>query len=483
MTGPLGVKNGILRVFQSSITSKTKECIPEVIKGGMKKTLLPLGIDLLTRQCTDPIKKRDHFALVIDNDSTSVACLLAAMELECTCVLLSKSRLGILNHVIEQTGVTKVLYTKANGEVDMETIPSNPIITSIDEQEKWYNSPPLSSKGGVCLLTSGSVGKPKVVACSWDSMLLQGQCTNEQLFPSRPARLLCGTSISHAYSINAIFALYTSPFDEDSELCFASEIHGFESLLQTKSDKFTLLFGTPGTYTHLLSRPIVSPLILDVAYCAGTPLASDLFIATEKLSGLQLMQNYGSTETGNIAAWNLFGRSFEMETIQMKADELYVGSLWSGVDVKLSEKGELLVKTPWQSVGYVKKGRLMSHEGKPHHTADRGRLEPSKNVSSLFLEGRIRSLIEVIDGNKPGFYAPEILEEAFLKHGDITDALVLNSEIPGIQARLVLRDGATCNVESIQKWCEEKLPCQARPSTIELVEYLPCSPAGKLMYS
>ncbi|KAJ0400228.1 hypothetical protein P43SY_006192 [Pythium insidiosum] len=335
---PIGVRNGRLAVFPSRADGASSSCVasePHVIRGGLRATLVPRGLRLL-EDCG--VRAGDAFILVLDNDAVSVACLLASMELKCVCVLLSGGRVSLLPRVRQQTGLTKVITVSG----DTATVNAN---VSTTEPPKWLLNEAIQG-GGVGLLTSGSVGAPKVVACSWKNMLLQGQCTHEQLFPGQPARIICATSISHAYSINAVFTLYTSPADAASELCFVADTSALYSLLSTQTDKFTLLYGTPATYTRLLEFP-QGRLYADVPYCAGTRLARELFEQTQQHNGLMLMQNYGSTETGDIAAWYLHGLRFPDESPNMASvEEIYVGRLWPGVRVEVEPNGEVLVWTP-----------------------------------------------------------------------------------------------------------------------------------------
>ncbi|GLD93122.1 hypothetical protein PINS_up001714 [Pythium insidiosum] len=402
------------------------------------------------------------------------------MELKCVCVLLSRGRAALLSSVQRHTGLTKVLTITGDIATAHDDAPTSPDTTP----PKWLHSEALRD-GGVGLLTSGSVGAPKVVACSWENMRLQGQCTHEQLFPGQPARVICATSISHAYSINAVFALYTSPSDAGSELCFVPDTTALHSLISSPAGKRTLLYGTPATYTRLLEFP-QGRLYADVPYCAGTRLARELFEQTQQHNGLTLMQNYGSTETGDIAAWHLHGLRFRDEADNMSsAEEIYVGRLWPGVRVQVESSGEVLVWTPWQSMGYVVDQELRLRNGAPHYTADRGRaVQESDGITSIWLRGRIRPDIRVAVDGDTRVLAPEHVERVVLAHPDVTDALALmRPTSESLVIRIVLRDVAVTSRDELTGWVAEQLEVPHASVHLEVVEYLPCSPAGKLMYT
>lgn len=493
----VGVKNGKLTLFYPSdapprVTQQDREQV-QVIRGGLRRTLLPHGLELLQGI---GIQRKDAFVLVLDNDRTSVACMLAAMELECVCVAISKSRIALLQHAQRQTGIMKVVVVSdTSATVELQQDPLNPLspATSADVELPWLCESDIAARGCVCMLTSGSIGVPKVVACTWDRMLLQGRATQEQLFPTAPARVICATSISHAFSINAIFTLFSSPHDEHSELCFVPTIAGLHSLLAEPKEKFTLLYGTPATYTALLDLPAAS-LNADVPYCAGTRMQLELFHKVHEHCGLQVMQNYGSTETGDIAAWYLYGKKFDEEEQEMKASDcVYAGSLWPGVTAEIEATGEVIIATPWQALGYIRDRVLQGFHGLPHRTADIGFMKKDRRgIECLWLQDRLRPSIRAVWEGVQSSHDPKQIEDAVTDHPDVTDALVLaqarsaeqsESRTAQVRLRAVVKDEASVRAEDLVEWCARKYPGLRDSLSVEFVHCLPCSPAGKLLYA
>ncbi|KAF4042252.1 AMP-binding enzyme [Phytophthora infestans] len=490
----LGVKRGELALLDAEGRPASPALIQggnnhvQVLRGGLRAELQPLGLILLQRA---GVQRGDAFVLVLDNDRTSVACMLAAMHLKCICALVGKSRVALLDHVKTQTGITKVLTVDDSSEsVSVQDDANSQSTTTKAAAMTWLRKGEIANSGCVCLLTSGSVGEPKVVPCTWDHMLLQGESTHQQLFPKRPARIICGTSISHAFSINTIFALYTSPYDAQSELCFASSAVGLYSLLSQRSELFTAFYATPGTYTALAAMPPTA-LYADVPYCAGTRLSLNLFRKMRDDYGLQLMQNYGSTEMGDMAAWYLHGKRFDEELKEMESNEkqLYVGSVWPGVETRTKDNGEVTITTPWQSIGYVKEHVLQRLNG-AHHTSDLGVITQDKDgVSCVWLQGRLRPTVEVEWQGHRTKYAPNEIEAMLVAHPHVTDALVLMQDEANrrrgiVRVRIVLEDDVAVDASDLIQWCIEHDLSALRDSlVIELVKFLPCSPAGKLMYA
>lgn len=498
----LGVQGGRLALFPASAASPAaaSHAEPIILRGGVRRELLPLGVRLLERA---GVSRGDAFVLVVGNDRASAACMLGAMEMRGVCALLGAGRRSLLDLVCRQTGISTVVTVDAAAcAVSVHTHEPEDAAPA-GAQPAWLAAPEIAEGGGcVCMLTSGSVGEPKVVPCSWEHMLRQGRSTHEQLFPAGPARLVAATSIAHAFSINTLFTLFTSPFDEQSELCFAPSSEALHALLADKSaGRLTVLYGTPGTYTALARAP-PRPLHVDVAYCAGTRLSLELFDAMRERFGLRLMQNYGSTEMGDMAAWGLNGRSFDDELADvargLHRQIPHVGSLWPGVRVVVGEDQQVRVSTPWQCLGYVKGRELHRFDAQAHPTADIGALKTSSSSGDqlVWLSGRLRPSVHVQWQGERVAYAPQEIERVLMLHPSVTDALVLmqpplstssSAQGPNVHARVVVvqakETDATTETELKQWLATHGLPAVGHSLSVSFVPFLPCSPAGKLMYT
>ncbi|KAL4159962.1 hypothetical protein PRNP1_000534 [Phytophthora ramorum] len=460
----LGVKRGELALFTadgrvaSTALVEAGDRHVQVIHGSLRAQLQPLGLSLLQRAGVKRAAERVHPR-------------------------------G------PQTGVCKVLTVDDPTTAVTVQDDANPQAAGDSTTESaaipWLRDEEIAKNGCVCMLTSGSVGTPTVVPCTWEHMLLQGESTHQQLFPKGPARIICGTSISHAFSINTIFALFTSPYDAQSELCFASSAVGLYTLLAQPTELFTALYATPGTYTALAAMPSTA-LHADVPYCAGTRLPLALFRKMRDEYGLLLMQNYGSTEMGDMAAWYLHGKKFDEELQEMESNEkqLYVGSVWPGVETRTEDNGEVTMKTPWQSVGYVKEQELHRFNESVHHTSDLGIIVQDTNgVDCVWLQGRLRPAVEVEWQGQRTAYFPNEIEAVIVAHPGVSDALVLiqseaNRKEGIVRARVVLEDGAAVNASDLKDWCvDHDLSALRDALVVEMANFLPCSPAGKLMYA
>jgi long-chain acyl-CoA synthetase len=145
--------------------------------------------------------------------------------------------------------------------------------------------------------------------------------------------------------------------------------------------------------------------------------------------GLELLEAYGMTENFCVSHATKFG--------EVRVG--YVGSVRPGVDQKLAESGELLVKSPGNMLGYYKADDLtrdvLDDEGFVH-TGDRGELD---SKGRLKITGRVKELFKTSKGK---YVAPSPIENLLLLHNDVEQALVSGSAMPQPFGLVVLSDAA-----------------------------------------
>lgn len=171
---------------------------------------------------------------------------------------------------------------------------------------------------------------------------------------------------------------------------------------------------------------------LRVAISGGAPIAEPvirLFLAL----GLDVLQGYGMTETSPVVSVN---------TIEDN-DPHSVGHVLDGVEVRLGENDELLVRGPSVMLGYWHKPeetrRVKDADGWLH-TGDQARIENGR----ITITGRIKDILVTSTGEK---IAPVDLETAILADPLFEQALVVGEQRPFLTALVVLNAKA---------WVQEK---------------------------
>jgi long-chain acyl-CoA synthetase len=193
----------------------------------------------------------------------------------------------------------------------------------------------------------------------------------------------------------------------------------------------------PGRWSGLL-WPVLHDLVADkvlapfggrlrLAVSGGAPLSvtlSRFFVGL----GLPLLQGYGLTEAAPVVTSN---------RLQDNLPES-VGIPLPGVEVKLGEKNELLVRGPNVLMGYWNRpedtARAIDAEGWLH-TGDQARIENGY----VFIVGRLKEIVVLSTGEK---VTPEALELALILDPLIDQAMVVGEGKPYLAALLVLNAGA-----------------------------------------
>jgi long-chain acyl-CoA synthetase len=200
-----------------------------------------------------------------------------------------------------------------------------------------------------------------------------------------------------------------------------------------------------GTFSMLdrLAWPLLKRLVADkvlaqlggrlrVAVSGGAPIAEPvirLFLAL----GLDILQGYGMTETSPVVSVNT----------PEDNDPHSVGHVLDGIEVRLGENDELLVRGPSVMLGYwhkVEETRRVKEDDGWLHTGDQARIENGR----ITITGRIKDILVTSTGEK---IAPVDLETAILADPLFEQALVVGEQRPFLTALAVLNAKA---------WVQEK---------------------------
>jgi long-chain acyl-CoA synthetase len=179
----------------------------------------------------------------------------------------------------------------------------------------------------------------------------------------------------------------------------------------------------------LLRRRVAGPVMarlggrLRLAVSGGAPLQGEvarLFLSL----GLPILQGYGLTETSPVVSVNCLTAN----------DPASVGLVLPGVEVRLGEGNELLVRGPIVMRGYWRQPEatraILEAEGWLH-TGDQARIEGQR----ITITGRIKDILVLSNGEK---VAPAELEQALCLDPLFEQALVAGEGRPALVALLVL---------------------------------------------
>ncbi len=167
---------------------------------------------------------------------------------------------------------------------------------------------------------------------------------------------------------------------------------------------------------------------------AGSMLSPDV-IRFFRALGVELRQLYASTET--FATIHIPG-DVKLET---------VGVIVPGVEIKIAEDQEILVRTPARFIGYYdepqKTGEALDEEGW-YHTGDAGYMRPDGHL--IYLE-RLQDMIELSNGHS---FSPQYIEGRLKFSPYIQDVMTIGGFDMDYVTAII-----TIDFENVARWAEK----------------------------
>ncbi len=301
------------------------------------------------------------------------------------------------------------------------------------------------------IYTSGTTGVPKGVMHSFRNFAIVGIQAGEMYSMNSEDRKISYLPLAHAaervaIEANQLYTGYTTYFS-DSLATFPDDL---------KRARPTLFFAVPriwakfqqrvyeqiseGELDKLLKSPetsadvrnmITSSLGLDqlrVGVSGAAPLSTSLMEWYKKL-GIEILEGYGMTEN---LAYSHATRSGESRIGA-------VGTVSTFVECRISDVGEVLVKSPANMLGYYKEPALTSQaldEDGFIHTGDKGEID---GEGRLKITGRIKEMFKTSKGK---YVAPAPIEDLLSSDTSIEQVCVTGSQLMAPIGLLTLTEQA-----------------------------------------
>jgi long-subunit acyl-CoA synthetase (AMP-forming) len=297
--------------------------------------------------------------------------------------------------------------------------------------------------------TSGSTGKPKGVMVSFEAMAIAAKGIAQALDMKDSERMLSYLPLAHVFERYAVeqaslhigfqvyFADALDTFLEDLQrarptvfisvprLWAKFQLGVFQKM---PSEKLNFLLGIP-ILSSIVKKKVLKSLGLDHCHFAvsgSAPLSGEI-ISWYRGLGLELMEGYGMSENFAYSHISLPGRSRVG----------YVGEPLPGVEQRISDKGEIEIRSPASMMGYYKdeqKTRESFTEDGFLLTGDKGEID---ELGRLKITGRIK---EIFKTSKGKYVAPAPIENKLMASEALEVVCVAGAECPQPYAMAVLSE-------------------------------------------
>jgi len=297
------------------------------------------------------------------------------------------------------------------------------------------------------IYTSGTTGSPKGVTHSFATLGWMGNLAAQANGVAAEDRVLSYLPLSHAAERSAV---EMPAIRSGMHLYFSESLETF--LTDLRRARPTIFISVPRLWVkfqqgvssrlperklrRLLRIPVVGDIVrkkvlgqlgLDSVRMAGSG-AAPLPEATMnwyRALGLELLEGYGMTE--------FFGLTHMCRPGQVRVG--YVGQVMDGVECKLSEAGEVLVRSPGNTLGYYKEPdmtrELFTDDGYIR-TGDKGAIDER---GRLRITGRLKELFKTAKGK---FVAPAPIENRLAAHPDVEACCVTGGAYQGQPCALLM---------------------------------------------
>jgi len=379
-----------------------------------------------------------------------------------------------ISYVLDHSAARLIFVGKLDGWEAMKAgIPSSlPMITlplaPHAEAQRWDDvvrrTPPLDGAPdrtldeiATIVYTSGSTGRPKGVMQSFRSFSIGGTLMHEMLVPNIDDRMLSYLPLAHVAERMAVQNLSTY---NGFQLFFAESIDTFVADLRRARP--TIFFSVPRLWTKFylaveaklpkkrqdvifkiplignrVKRKILEQLGLEnvrIALTGAAPLAAAI-VAWYRNLGLELLEAYGMTEN---MAYSHFTRPEAPRSG-------YIGHANLGVECKIGESGELLVKSPAQMAGYYKEPEMTAACYTPDGFFKTGDMGEIDEEGRLRITGRVKDLFKTSKGK---YVAPVPIENRLSEHPKVEAVCVCGANQNATYALMLLSEDTRKALES-----------------------------------
>lgn len=398
-------------------------------------------------------------------DDATPAALIHGAEFADAAAALAATRPALVNVVMEGEDSNARAYDRDIAAVTPDLAPHAPR----SPDTPWY-----------LLYTSGTTGRPKGVIQTFRMMMANYLNIGIPVGLRQDDVLLNVLPMFHTAGIN----LYSSAVFLVGGAVLVQRSFEPQQALEVLESRASVFFGVPAVYQMLIEQAGFSGERLGHVRswgCGGAPLP--LSVAQRYMEhGIHVRTGFGMTETGPtvflLDEEHVLDKTGSVGRPQLLAETRIVDR--DGRDVPPGEPGELLIRGPGVTPGYWQRPDATAETIEPDGWLHSGDVARCDAEGYYFIVDRWKDMF--ISGGENVY--PAEIEQVLLQHDAVADVAVVG--MPDERwgevgcAYVCLREGGDVDVETLRKWCRERLAGYKVPKVFTIRDALPRNALGKV---
>lgn len=336
------------------------------------------------------------------------------------------------------------------------------------------------------LRSSGTNGSPKLIPVTHRNLLAMAEKLSSDLWFKLGAEDRAACTLPLYYAAGLKTSLFV-PLILGASVGFPAVGEALDIAKWAHVLKPTYLSVAPGPLNGILDRLRVSARDFDgsslrFVMCAAAYLPEDVRLAAESMLRVPVLEFYGLTEAGVMAANPAPPGKMKAGTVGLPAPGEVLVVDEKREPVANCAIGEIMISGPTVTPGYVATGKSGSGEWNNGWllTGDLGRIDEE---GYLTIVGRVKEVIN--RGGEKVF--PYEIEKAMLQHPAVLEAAAFGVPHPrlgeNVAAAAVLKPGSTLSEQELKAFLAGRLAGFKLPRRLWFVSSLPHGNTGKVLRS
>lgn len=324
---------------------------------------------------------------------------------------------------------------------------------------------PADKQIATLLFTSGTTGKPKVTAYTHANHMWNIDAVAELWKWSAEDTILLSLPLSHWHGLVMGVA---GAIHRGNTVYLPERFNAEDTVKALRSGDISLFMHVPIAYFKLVEYAgdrtfDISKVRLCISGSSYLPPA--IWEGFKRAFGQEILERYGSSETGLIASNTLEARHPGV-----------VGRVLPSVEVRVESDGQLSMRSPGRFLGYFRNPEATEKNFTPDGMWLTGDIGEFNGNGELRLKGRIQEKIK-----KLGYTVfPRDVEWALMQNPAVRDVVVIGVQEPDALSDCVVYFTVTdLSEQEIMGYCKENLPGAWRPDRIIKLDEMPKTRSGK----